>query len=136
MKKLSDLAARLVDLKDQKDALELHLKEINEAIRKVATIDMPALMDEMGEEGFKCAAGTVYLQNKLYVSVNEDGREALYQALRDGGNGDLIREHVFPQTLTAYAKEQLEKGRPLPGMIKATFIPTASVRRTKTNGKS
>ena len=135
MKKLSELAEQLVKLKDKKDAAEEELKKINEQITTLTTIEIPKLMEDMGEEGFKCSAGTVFLQNKLYTSVLAENREALYAWMKKNKLKSLIKEHVFPQTLTAFAKERLEKGLPLPEQIKATFIPTASIRRNKTDGK-
>jgi hypothetical protein len=135
MMKLSELADQLVRLKDRKDSIEEELKKVNAAITTLATIEIPKLMEDMGEEGFKCSAGTVFLQNKLYTSVLAEQRDALYKWLKKNKLKALIKEHVFPQTLTAFAKERLEKGLALPEQIKATFIPTASIRRNKTDGK-
>lgn len=135
MTKLSELAEKLVELEDKKKAAEEVVTGLNKQIEELKTITMPKLMEDLGEEGFKCAAGTVYLQNKLYTSVLAENRDALYTWFKKNKLKELVKEHVFPQTLTAFAKERLEKGLPLPEQIKATFIPTASIRRAKPNGK-
>lgn len=128
--KLTEYAKNLRNLKTRKDKLEDELKAVNEQIKMVAEIDLPKAMEDADIESFKVEnIGTVYLQNKLYVSVLADDREKLYGWLRDHGHGDLIKDWVFPQTLTAFAKEQMNENNPLPDFVKATFIPTAALRK-------
>lgn len=131
MTKLSELAAQLVALKALKEAQDAALSDTNKKIAELTQITMPKLMETMGEEGYKCAAGTVFLQDELYVNVLADDRDQLHKWLKANKNKALIKEYVFPQTLKAFAKEQLEKGKPLPPFIKATIIPTARIRKAK-----
>lgn len=128
--KLTEYAKSLRKLKTQKDKLEDQLKAVNEQIKTIAEVDLPKAMEDADIESFKVEkVGTVFLQNKLYTSVLADDREKLYEWLKKEGHGDLIKPWVFPQTLTAFAKEQLVEGNPLPDFLKATFIPTASIRK-------
>lgn len=128
--KLTEAAKLLRKLKSSKELLESKLKEVNEQIKQVAEVDLPRLMEDADIENFKVdKVGTVFLQNKLYASVLADDRPKLYDWLQKEGHGDLIKPWVFPQTLTAFAKEQLGEGNPLPDFLKATFIPTASIRK-------
>lgn len=133
MTKLSELAAELVRLKAMKEVQEDELSETNKKITELTQITMPKLMETLDETGYKCPAGTVFLQDELYVSVLADDRDQLHKWLKGTKNGALVKAYVFPQTLKAFAKEQLEKGKPLPPFIKATIIPTARIRKAKTS---
>lgn len=127
--KITGWGKDLFKLKRQKDKLEEQLKATNLAITQLATGDLAKLMEDSEVDSIKIKGmGTVYLATELYASVNKDDRPKLYAWLRDKGHGDLIQDYVFPQTLTAFAKEQLEKGQALPDVIKATPIPTAKTR--------
>lgn len=128
--KLTELAKGLRKLKTEKDKLEDKLKAVNEQIKTIAETELPKAMEDADIESYKVdKVGTVFLQNKLYTSVLADDRPKLYAWLEKEGHGDIIKPWVFPQTLTAFAKEQLTDGNPLPDFLKATFIPTASIRK-------
>jgi hypothetical protein len=127
---LSDLARALRDLKNQKESLEEQLKAVNKSIVAIEQGDLPKLMEDLDEEKFSVPEiGTVFLQNKLYVSVLKDDREKLHDWCQEHGHEALIVPHIHPATLQAFAKEQLEAGKALPDFVKATFIPTAVIRR-------
>jgi hypothetical protein len=127
---LSDLARSLRGFKDKKEALETELKEINKAIVALEQGELPKLMEDLDEEKFSVPEiGTVFLQNKLYVSVLKDDRDKLHDWCQENGHEALIVPHIHPATLQAFAKEQLEAGKALPDFVKATFIPTAVIRR-------
>jgi hypothetical protein len=130
MSKLSELARRLRALKDQKESLESQVKEINKEIVRIAQTDLPQLMEDLDEDKFSVPeVGTVYLKNELYVSVLKDDREKLHDWCHENGHEALIVPHIHPATLQAFCKEQLEAGNALPDIVKATFVPTAVIRR-------
>lgn len=130
MESLADKARRLRALKDEKEALEAQVKEVNKQIVQLEQHDLPSQMEDLDEEKFSVPdIGTVYLQNKLYVNVLKDDREKLHDWCIENGHEALIVPHIHPATLQAFAKEQLEAGKPLPDFVKATFIPTAVIRR-------
>jgi hypothetical protein len=130
MESLADKARKLRALKDEKESLDAQIKEVNKQIVQIEQHDLPSQMEDLDEEKFSVPGiGTVYLQTKLYVNVLKDDREKLHEWCQTNGHEDLIVPHVHPATLQAFCKEQLEAGKELPDFLKATFIPTAVIRR-------
>lgn len=128
--RLTVLAKRFRELKDLKAVLEAQLKTITEEIDSIAKDRLPAMMDENDIPKFTVdGVGTIYQQVKVYAYVAKADEEIFHNWLRENGNGDMIRPYVFPQTLAAFAKEQLEQGVDLPDWLKATKVPTAMLRR-------
>lgn len=131
MSTLTDLAKELSDLKLQKKALEDRVKTCNKQIQAIAVGKLPELMSDLDIPKFVVeGVGTFYLQDKLEVSVLADDRATTYAWLRDNGHKDLVVDYVWPRTLNAWAKEQLNEGGELPETMKATFIPTTALRRS------
>ena len=130
MSKLTELATELRGLKDRKEALEDSLKSVNKQIAVVQGTLLPTAMEDADITKFTVEdVGGVHLQDKVAVSVLKDDREAVYAELRMTGHEDLIVDHVWPQTMTSWAKEQLENGLPVPDKMKVTILPTAILRR-------
>ena len=130
MESLADKARRLRALKDEKEVLEAKVKDLNKQIVQLEQHDLPAQMEDLDEEKFSVPdIGTVYLQSKLYVNVLKDDRDKLHDWCHANGHEALIQPHIHPATLQAFCKEQLEAGKALPDFVKATFIPTAVIRR-------
>src|SRR3990167_1905458 len=103
MPNITELATRLRDLKDQKDEAEDRLKKLNEEIRQIAVEQLPQLMEDQEIEKFTVEnVGTIFIRTDIYTSVNEPDREKLHAWLRETGNGAIVREYVFPQTLKAF----------------------------------
>jgi hypothetical protein len=131
MSALTDLAKELASLKLQKKDLEDRVKTCNKQIQAIAVGKLPELMSELEIPTFKIdGIGTFYLQDKLECFVAADDRAKTYDWLRDKGHGSLVVDYVWPRTLNAWAKEQLNEGQELPDTMKATFIPTAMVRKS------
>lgn len=128
--RLAELITEFRNLKDTKEALEDQIKEINKAIKVLAEKLIPEYMEENDIDKTTIAGvGTVHIQQQLYTNVKADDREELYTWLRESGNEDMIKDWVFPQSLKAFCKEQLENGKPIPEMVTAHFVPTAILRR-------
>lgn len=131
MSTLTDLAKELADLKSQKTDAEALVKSLNKQIIAVSVGKMPELMAELEIPKFVVEdIGTFYIQQKLEVSVLADDREEVYQWCRDNGHEALIVNYIWPNTLKAWAKDQLTECQPLPDKMKATFIPTTMLRRS------
>jgi hypothetical protein len=131
MSTLSDLGRELSELKLKKKDLEDQVKSVNKQITALAIGKLPELMSELDIPKFVVEGiGTFYIQDKLEISVLADDRPEVYAWLRDHGHGSLVVDYVWPRTLGAWAKEQLNEGQVLPDTMKATFIPTASLRRS------
>jgi len=87
------------------------------------------IVSEEGKGSFSLPDGsTVYLTTSLYVSCRKADQEHLHQWLRANGLGDLIKETVHHQTLRAFAREQSEKGAPLPLVLTTHYVTKAAAR--------
>jgi len=128
--RMTELAKEFAELRDRKDGLEAALKNTNKLLKHLRETTIPEYMDDNDIDKITIeGVGTVFTQTKMYASVNAGDREALYEALRKSGDEDLIKDWVFPATLTAWAKEQTENGLPVPEMVKTALIETAMLRR-------
>lgn len=131
MSTITDLAKELADLKAQKKSLEDRVKTCNKQIQAIAVGKLPELMSELEIPKFTLeGVGTVYLQDKLETFVAADDRDKTYAWFREKGHEALVVDYVWPRTMNAWAKEQLNNGAELPDTMKATFIPTAMVRKS------
>ncbi len=128
--KLTGLAQRFRELKDQKEAHEETLKAINKELEDLAVNQLPTAMDENEIEKFTVeGVGTIYQQVEVYANVKKENQETFFAWLRENGHGDLVKETVYPQTLKSFAKEQIEAGVDLPDYVTAHKVPTARLRR-------
>jgi seryl-tRNA synthetase len=125
------MGKRLRELKDRKDTLEGELKELDQELKTLTTETLPAAMDENDIEKFTVeGVGTIYQQVKVYAYVKKENEPKFHAWLREQGHGDMIREYVFPATLSSFAKEQIEAGVELPDFLPAAKVPTAMLRRS------
>lgn len=116
---LAGLVRKMKDLGDIKNDLEDQLKEVNKQWDLVRKVEIPEAMAAIdpGLKSLKIAGlGTVYLRADLYSGVVD--KERAYQWLTDNGFQDLIQPQVFPSTLKAWMREQLEEGTDLPDCFK------------------
>lgn len=130
MATLTQHAQRFRELKDRKDSLESEMKEITQELEVLTKEVLPSAMDENEVEKFTVdGVGTIFTQMKVYAYVKKENEEKFHDWLREKGHGDLIKAYVFPATLAAFAKEQLEAGVELPDFIPAVKQEVAQLRR-------
>lgn len=130
MTTLTQHAQRYRELYDRKESLEGELKDVSAELQLLKTDVLPKVMDENEIEKFTTeGVGTIYTQMKVNAYVKKEDEEKFHAWLREGGNGDLIRDYVFPGTLSSFAKEQIENGVELPDFISVAKIETAMLRR-------
>lgn len=128
--KMTEMATEFRTLKDRKEAHEAEVKEINKRLKVLRETEIPEYMEENEIEKITVeGVGTVFIQQQLYANVKADDREALYEVFRQTGHEELIVDYVWPNTMKAWAKEQITNGKPLPELITAHFVPTAMIRR-------
>ena len=76
------------------------------------------LADAMAEaecERFSRNGNTFYLNTRLFVSPVAGQKEAMFQALKDDGYGEIVTETVNANTLASFVKEQMaENGDEVP----------------------
>ena len=128
-----DLADRLKALRDQKDSLEAELKQVNMDIDN-ADWYLANHMTETETQNFTRAGVIFCLTTKTRASALAGQKEALYEALRSQGYGDLVYETVNANSLSAFVKEQIEANKDalpewLDGLINVFDKTTVGVRK-------
>ena len=131
--KMFELADKLKALRDQKDALEAELKQVNMDIDN-ADWHLGNHMAETETQNFTRAGVMFCLTTKTRASALAGQKEALYGALRAQGYGDLVYETVNANSLSAFVKEQTaENGDVLPnwldGLVTVFEKTTVGVRK-------
>ena len=127
---LIEAAKELGALRDQKEELEARLKEINKAKTELETQKLPKMMEDAEVEKMTIeGVGTLYTQAGVYASVLAADREMAYDWLRENGHGDIVKETVHHQSLTAWVKEMLGDGNEVPEFFNAKPTTTARLRK-------
>ena len=115
--KIFELADQLKAAKDKKKELDAEMKELGAEIEQ---LDL-ALSDAMAEaecERFSRNGSTFYLNTRLFASPMAGQKEAMFQALKDNGYGEIVTETVNANTLASFVKEQMaENGDVVPDWI-------------------
>ena len=127
------LADRLKDLRDEKKDLEQQIKAINAQLDET-DFALAGAMAESETQNFTRAGMTFCLTNTTRASAMAEQKEALFEALRAGGYGDLIYETVNANSLSAFVKEQMtENDETLPdwldGLVNVYEKTTVGVRK-------
>ncbi len=99
-----NMADRLQELRDEKDSLEVQLKETNALIEAVEQ-DLIAAMVTAELDSFKRNGHTYSLKVDTFASAKAECKEELFQALRNNDAGDLVQEQVNANSLRAFVKE-------------------------------
>lgn len=108
-----ELADKLKTLRDEKRQRDEELKALNAEIEETQEKLVAAMVDEE-MQNFNRAGNLFYLSTRTYASPQAGQQEALYDWLRKNGYGDLVRETVYAQSLSAFVKELLGEEDELP----------------------
>ena len=128
--KMTVMGQELRELKDRKEALATEEKDINKRLKVLTEVELPEYMEEQEIKKITIdGVGTIYVQQQLHTSVKAEDRPAFHAWLRETGNEDMIKEYVFPQSVKAFFKDELENGKPVPDMVSAHKVPTAMLRK-------
>ena len=104
---LFELADRLKAAKERKKELEAEGKALNAEIEDLDR----RLSDAMAEQEvdrFSRNGSLFYLTSRLFASPRAGGKDAMIEALKAHGCGDLVTETVNANTLASFCKEQIE----------------------------
>lgn len=113
-----ELADRLKELREAKNAAEEELKSINAEIDDVE-YRLSELMISNETQNFTRAGTMFCLSTTTRASAAAGMKEELFDALRSKGFGELIYETVNANSLSAFVKEQIaENGDKLPDWLK------------------
>ena len=128
------LADELKNLRDLKKDLEAQVKDVT---AKIDNTDyrLSELMAETETQNFTRAGTMFCLTTKTRASAAAGVKNELFTALRDNGFGDLVQETVNANSLSSFAKEQIEEnGDTLPdwltGLVNIYEKTTVSVRKS------
>jgi hypothetical protein len=104
--KLSEIAEKLSELKDEKVKVESELKDVKAKIDNQEKI----LIDLMTEEeipSFRGKNGITYsLRTAVIPNVLAQNKPKLIEALKENGYETLVKEEVNAQTFKSFVKEQ------------------------------
>ncbi len=110
------LSDTVIDLEKIKDDLEAKLKIINEQIDKTKE-KLTQEMINQETPNINRRGKILYLNTRTFASPVEGQRETLYAALKEIGEGDMVKETVNANTLSSWAKSLLEEDN-MPDNIK------------------
>lgn len=127
-----ELADKLKALRAEKDSLNEQLKAVHAEIDKTDYL-LSEAMASSETQNFTRAGTMFYLTNTTRASAAPGLKDALFEALRGEGFGDMITETVNANSLSAFVKEQTaENGDALPtwlsGLVKVFEKTSVSVR--------
>lgn len=120
LEEIVQLAEEQVKLEEEIEKASAELKSLQAAWREVAQDKLPILLREAGVNSLELKDGSkIKIDHKIFASITKDRQEQAFEWLRENGFGDLIKEkviqeHVHPQTLKAFCREQLAKGTAIP----------------------
>jgi len=127
---LNRLAQELRELEDQLKEAEGHASALRVRRDRIKNKDLPEAMETAEIDKFTVdGVGTVYITQRAYGNILAANRDDAYAWFKENGFGDLVKETVHPQTLNAFAKEQLENGAELPEFITVAYQRNAAIRK-------
>ena len=114
--------ARYVALVEKKRKHEDDIKDLNDKISALETA-LIANMQRGGLTKLSVYGRTVWLDRKIWAGADNGSTPALAAALKEVGLGDLVKQAVNAQTLSAWVREFDPDGRLGPEEIKAVLPP-------------
>lgn len=131
--KMFELADRLKELRDSKQALEQEVKAISAELEEV-DYALATAMTESETQNFTRSGIMFCLTNTTRASAMADRKDELFEALRNEGFGSLIYETVNANSLSAFVKEQISENDDnlpdwLSGLVNVFEKTTVGVRK-------
>jgi len=131
--KMFELADELKRLRDLKADLEQQVKDTTAQIDQT-DYRLSELMAETETQNFTRAGTMFCLTTKTRASATAGVKDALFEALKANGYGDLVYQTVNANSLSSFVKEQIESnGDTLPGWLEGLVSlfdkTTVSVRK-------
>ncbi|WP_308415401.1 gp33 family protein [Sporanaerobium hydrogeniformans] len=133
MSRVLEAATKLKNLKDRKAELEEITKEVSAEIES-AEQELLSIMTEDEIPKFVHAGTSFSMTNKVFASARADKKDELFEALRENGLGDLIKEQVNAQSLRSAVIEQMEDNddelpKWLDGLVNVFEKPVINLRK-------
>lgn len=107
---LSQLAEQLGEHEQRKSALEKELEEVQGKIRNLSEIEIPDLMETVGQASFTTTSGlSIKVEEKVRASIPKERYEEALAWLTENGHGGLIKCKVE----VAFPRDQIDEARKL-----------------------
>lgn len=118
MDQLRDYAARLRQLREDKETAEAALSQVNKEIEDLSQRKIPELMESLQLKNATFdGIGRVQLAADLYASTREGQKEAAIQWLEDCGLEGLVTRTYNASSLKAVFRRMLAEGADIPDDI-------------------
>lgn len=102
----ADLVNEFIELDEQRKGKEGEIDKIKERMTELEPLIMERF-ENAGMQSMKSTQGTViYVRRDLWAGAKEGAEVLLLEALKAVGLGDMVKEKVNTQTLSAYVREQ------------------------------
>jgi len=108
LKQLAMLVEEQLNAEEQVEYAEAALKIAENALRRIAEVDLPEFLRECGVQEMKLTDGTsVKVKNELYLHISQERRGEAYRWLEGHELGGLIKTEV----VVPFARGMIEKAR-------------------------
>lgn len=102
----ADLVNEFIELDEQRKGKEGEIDKIKERMSELEPLIMERF-ENAGMQSMKSTQGTViYVRRDLWAGAKEGAEVLLLESLKAVGLGDMVKEKVNTQTLSAYVREQ------------------------------
>lgn len=121
------LVEKMVELKEQLDAIETHQKEVQREYDTLRKRILPQVMADQGWTSVKTSFGTLSMRTKTYASVPKDQREAFWTWCIANGFAVLA---VEASAVLGIYNALVERGESVPDCIRTYHEEVAVLTRT------
>lgn len=98
LKAISKLAEKQVELEERINFSKIALDRLNDELKQVSTIDLPAMMNEVGVDSFKLTNGrSITLKTDVFCSIPKDDNGKAFRWLRENNFDSLIKNIVISE---------------------------------------
>lgn len=114
------------------DELKEALSKLTEDIDKMRQDILPARFKETNLTSITVSGYRFTITHRIYASIKSEKKPEAFNWLRENNLKDLIQEHVWPQTLSATAKDLMERGFELdPELFDTNTLGNVSITKTR-----
>lgn len=118
---LAAIAVEVVELTAEKKAVSARLEDARRRLLEG--------MDNADLDQVKSAAGPMaYVSSRAVFALNDGNRPEVMEWLREHGRGELVREDVNRQTLSAEIKKMQNEGIEMPEFLGVRAEPSLGIR--------
>lgn len=103
---MKDLVKQFIKKDTERKKKEGDVEKIKEELARLQGVLMP-MFEKAGVQSVKLTKGeSVYIRRDVWAGAGDGGPVMLMEALKSVGLGDMVKEAVNTQTLSAWVREQ------------------------------